>query len=96
LAERLAPLVAQAQTGTLDSVGLAQLERLLIATWRERLDLGGIDYRSALQRLRDDATAGALLRQVERWLHARPEGSAPVDVGALLAPYRGLPGEVTP
>ncbi len=95
LAERFAPLVIQAQAGTLDSVGLAHLERLLIATWRKQLGLDAIDYRAALAQLRADEHAGALLRQVDLWLHARPGTSTSVDVTTLLAPYRSISAQVT-
>lgn len=92
VAEQLAPLVALAQAGALDSSGLAQLERLLIACWRERLGLGALDMRAALARLRADPQAGALLRQVDQWLHQRPGTQTAVDLVALLAPYQHRAG----
>lgn len=84
----LRTLVGQARSQGLDAPALAQLERLLLGHWRERLDLAGLDTTQALERLRAHPEAGALLRQLDAWLHARP-GSAEVDVEALLAPYAG-------
>ncbi len=85
-AQRLADLVMAAQRGALDAGGLAELERRLIAHWRDRLELGALSPIAALAQLRADPEAGELLRAVEGWLHARP-GTVVVDVGQLLAPY---------
>jgi hypothetical protein len=86
LAERLRPLVEQAAAGTLGADGKAQLERLLLTHWRERLELGELDQAEAIGRLREHPEAGRLLLALESWLH-RPPGTAQVDVNALLAPY---------
>jgi hypothetical protein len=90
LAERLRPLVEQAAQGTLSRDGQAQLERMLLTHWRQRLGLEGLNMVEALARLREHPEAGDLLRALESWLH-RPPGSATVDVNAMLAPYRSLP-----
>jgi hypothetical protein len=90
LAERLQPLVLRAAQGTLSRDELAQLERLLLNHWRQRLGLEQTSMSDALQRLREHPEGGALLRQLENWLH-RPPGSVKVDVEGLLAPYRQLP-----
>jgi len=87
LAERLRPLVEQAATGQLSVEGKAQLERLLLTHWRERLELGDLGQAEAIARLRQHPEAGALLAALENWLH-RPPGVARVDLNALLAPYR--------
>jgi len=87
LADRLRPLVEQAAAGKLSSDGQAQLERMLLNYWRDRLNLGSLDMAEAIRRLREHAEAGELLRALEGWLH-RPPGSAQVDVAAVLAPYR--------
>ena len=48
-----------------------------------------LSFGDAVIAIRSDEQAGALLRRVEEWLHApTPPGS--VDVGELLAPYRGV------
>lgn len=89
LADRLRPMVEAASQGKLDSGGKAQLERLLLAFWRKRLDLEGVTAAAAMPRLRNHAEAGALLRQLEDWLH-KPQPSSQVDLAALLAPYRAV------
>jgi hypothetical protein len=95
LAERLKPLVAGAAEGKLSRDELAQLERLLLSHWRERLALGELSMIEAVQRLREHPEGGVLLRQLEDWLH-RPPGAVKVDVEALLAPYRELPRPKVP
>ena len=89
LAERLQPMVEAAAAGQLDSAGKAQLERLLLAFWRRRLELEGVKAADAMPKLRNHGEAGALLRQLEDWLH-RPKPTQDVDLGALLAPYRSV------
>ena len=86
LAERLRPLVAQAAAGSLSTDGKAQLERLLLGHWQQRLGLEGLDTAEAIPRLRAHAEAGQLLRTLEDWLH-RPPGSATFDLTSALAPY---------
>lgn len=88
IVELLTPLVEAAAGGRLDAAGQARLERLLLAFWRARLDLDGLEPAVALARLRAHPEAGALLRGTDAWLH-QPPGRAAVDVVALLAPYRG-------
>jgi hypothetical protein len=86
LAERLQPLVKRAAEGRLSTDELAQLERMLLNHWRERLQLGEVSMAEAIQRLRSHPEGGELLRQLEGWLH-RPPGLVSVDVTAMLAPY---------
>lgn len=86
-AERLRPLVEAAAAGTLSPDGQARLERLLLAFWRDKLQLPEQRMADALARLREHAEAGALLRALEHWLHQRG-GASPAEVTALLAPYR--------
>jgi hypothetical protein len=87
-AERIRPLVEAAANGTLTPEGKAQLERLMMGFWREKLNLPAEQRMAeALERLKAHAQAGELLRALERWLHQR--ASAPAEeVRALLAPYR--------
>lgn len=92
LAERLAPLVERAARGELDRRATAQLEAALVALWRRRLGLEGLEPAECIVRLRAHAEAGPLLLGLERWLHA-PKGAVQVDVAALLAPYKDLPAE---
>ncbi|MEM1451930.1 MAG: hypothetical protein AAGI22_22665 [Planctomycetota bacterium] len=95
LADRLRPLVEEARSGELTTGRRAELERLLLAHWRERRDLTGVHVAEAVSRLRRDEEAGPLFLQLEEWLH-RPatDGDAAVDVAALLEPYRNAPDPV--
>ena len=92
LAERLRPLVEGAIAGRLSREQLANLERALLAYWRKRLGLEAAEPGVAIEAMRGHPEAGPLLAQLEAWLH-RPGPPAPVDVAALLAPYRDLPPE---
>ncbi|MBX9583209.1 MAG: hypothetical protein K2X87_23125 [Gemmataceae bacterium] len=90
LADRLRPLVEGAVGGRLSPGQLADLERSLLAYWRKRLKLEADPPAEAMAALRRHPDAGPLLNRLEEWLH-RPGPGRPVDVGALLAPYRDLP-----
>jgi len=87
-AERLRPLVEEAATGKLSVDGQANLERLIMGYWREKLNLSELRLAEAIARLKAHAEAGELLRALERWLH-RPGGATREEVTALLEPYRG-------
>lgn len=87
LADRLRPLVEQVASGKADDAHKAELERLLVSFWRERLDLREVKAAAALTTIKQHPEAGALLRQVEAWLHM-PVPPATFDAAALLAPYR--------
>jgi hypothetical protein len=84
--DQLRPLVEQARAGKLTTEGKAKVERLLLAYWRERLELVGVGPAEAILSLRAHPEAGALLRTLEDWLY-RPPGTTPVDIDAALAPY---------
>jgi hypothetical protein len=92
LADRLRPLVEAVAAGCADDAQKAELERLLVAFWRARLDLRTVTAAAAIAAIRQHAEAGALLRQVESWLHM-PVPPASFDVAALLAPYRAVSAE---
>lgn len=91
LADRLAPLVERARSGELETAQQAELERLLLAHWRDRRNLSATPAAEAVASLRADEEAGPLLLQLERWLHRPGSEADAVDLGALLAPYRGTP-----
>ena len=95
--ERLRPYLERAAAGKLDVAGQAELERLLIAFWRDKLGLAGDSMTSGLARLREHTQAGETLIALERWLH-RPGGVRAEEIDSLLAPYRHLSStqEVTP
>ena len=92
LADQLRPLVKQAQAGELSQAGQAELERKLLRVWRNRLRLDDADPAESIIKLRHDEEAGALLRELEKWLH-RPGSAEQVDVAELLKPYEKLPAE---
>ena len=87
LADQLRPLVEAAVAGRVTATEQARLERLLIAHWRQRLDLNGCPAVDALREMRRHPEAGELLRELDKWLH-QPPGTARVDVAAILLPYR--------
>ena len=67
----------------------AELERMLIAFWRRRLKLEEIAPDEAIRRMRNDATAGPILRQLEVWMHS-PHRDPNFDLGSLLRPLEKL------
>lgn len=87
LADRLRPLVEAVAGDRANSAAKAELERLLLAFWRARLDLQQQKAADAITTIKQHPEAGALLRQIEAWLHM-PTPPARVDLGGLLAPYR--------
>lgn len=87
LADRLRPLVEAVAGDRANSAAKAELERLLLAFWRARLDLQQQKAADAILTIKRHPEAGALLRQIEAWLHM-PAPPARVDLSGLLAPYR--------
>jgi hypothetical protein len=87
LADQLRPLVEAAIDGRLSTLEQARLERMLIAYWRERLDLASCSIDEAVARMRQHPPSAALLGKLEEWLHQRPRGRM-VDVSEILRPYR--------
>jgi len=92
LADRLQPLVESAAAGTIQPAQRAELERMLLGYWSNRLGVAAKHPSEALAVLKTDPQAGPLLEQLEIWLH-RPGTGGSVDVAALLAPYRRLTPE---
>ena len=87
LFERIRPLLEPAANGSLSAEGKAQLERLILGFWKEKLDLPEMGMVEALEQLKAHAQAGELLRAMERWLHQRAGASAS-EVNALIEVYR--------
>jgi hypothetical protein len=87
LADRLRPLMERAAAGSIDAAEKAELERLVLAHWRERLGLEPLSMADAIRRVKEDPEGGAILRALEDWLH-RPPGRATANLEVLLAPYR--------
>jgi hypothetical protein len=92
LADRLRPLVEDAMAGTLTPVQRAELERMLLAYWQRRLNLGAMKPHEVFVALRRHPEAGPLLEQLELWLH-RPGPAPIVDLARLLRPYRDVPAD---
>ena len=88
LADLLRPLVKAALSGQLDDEAKARMERLLLAYWRDDLDLGSFRHGEAIQKLRVHPEAGLLLITVEEWLHSGRENAVSGErLEELLAPY---------
>lgn len=79
-------------SGRFTEADRSQLERLLLAYWRERLGLADARPDEAMAALRAHPEAARVLDQLERWLH-RPGEVERVDVIELLRPYRGQSNE---
>jgi hypothetical protein len=92
LADRLRPAIEAAMAGKLDERQLAELERVMLAFWRERLELDDVPAAEALRRMRAHPQGGQLLEQLERWLH-QPGQREQVDAAVLLAPYKQMPAD---
>lgn len=91
IADKLRPYVDQALSGELDTEGKAAMERLLLAFWRDDLNLGSFRHAQALQTMRQHEVAGELIITVEHWLHSGKETSAGNDqVEKLLQPYKSV------
>ena len=89
VAERLKPLVQKASQESLSTEDQAQLERLLVGHWRERLpELTDQEPAQVLRHLRDHSEASPLILQLEKWLHAPNPDFSSDDLDRLLEPYR--------
>lgn len=87
LADQLKPLIEAAMNGRLMPAEKARLEWLLLAHWRERLDLAGMPTVELLKRMRNHAEASSLLLRLEEWLYHRPTKDGE-NIAELLAPYQ--------
>lgn len=92
-ADRMRPYVEAAAAGNLSSTGQAELERLMIGFWREKLALTEQRMADTLAAMKRHAEAGSLLRALEHWLH-RPGGVSHEEVDSLLVPYRQSPTSI--
>ena len=91
IADKLRPYVDQALAGDLNSEGKAALERLLLAFWRDDLNLGSFRHAEALQAMRRHEVAGELIVAIEHWLHSGKETNADTEeVEKLLQPYKSM------
>jgi len=85
-AEKLRPLLEQSQSGQISAPEQAELERLLVTFWRDKLDLNQVSASQAIDKMKLDPTAGRLISQLENWLHS-PTPNKDVDINELLKPY---------
>lgn len=74
LAQRLAPLIEEARRGELTDAKRAELERLVLAWCRQRMNLADADAADAMQQLRKDAQMEKIVHHLEAWLHAPRSG----------------------
>ena len=89
VAERLKPLVQKASGDSLSTDDQAQLERLLVGHWRERLpELSEQEPAQVLRHLREHPEASPLILKLEKWLHTPNPDFSSDDLDQLLAPYR--------
>ncbi len=70
----------------------AELERMLFAYWRQRLQLDATDPAEAWKKIREHPQAGPLMQQLELWMHS-PHPDRQVDLAELLQPFRNLPAD---
>ena len=89
LAEKLEPLVKGAAAGTLTKEQQAQLERLLLTYWNQRLNLTGDRPADRIRQLKDHNEAGPMIKAVETWLHSQ-EQVDDSEIQSLLKPYRTI------
>ena len=90
LADQLRPYIESAGRGELSDHDKGELERLLLAHWHDKLDLGGLAPGQAITQIRNDENAGKLFRSLEQWLHS--PNPLPLDettISELLRPYQG-------
>lgn len=92
-ADQLRPLVRAAMEGRATLEERVRLERLLLAHWRQHLDLATLSAHDALARMTAHEDAGAILRAVQRWLYApQPDAMSPDEhLASLLKPYLAAP-----
>lgn len=92
LADLLQPRLKAAANNEMSKEQYAELERMLFAFWRQRLNIQSDDAATALAAIHEDAQAGPLMRQLEQWMHS-PHPDKDVDLPKLLEPYRNLPAD---
>lgn len=89
VADRLKPLLSRASQEKLTTEEQAQVERLILSHWREKIsEVADLPPAEALRHLRSHPEAAPVLLQVERWLHAPNPQLSPAELDELLAPYR--------
>ncbi len=90
LAELLQNRLQAAVENRMDPKQYAELERMLFAFWRARLDLESLPPDQAVKEIHANPDAGPLMKQLEQWMHS-PNRNDDVDLAKLLEPFRNLP-----
>ncbi len=92
LADMLQARLESASSKQMDPKSYAELERMLFAFWRKRLNLEELSVEAALADIHADQDAGPLMKQLELWMHS-PNPDKDVDLAQLLLPYRSMPAD---
>ena len=87
LAERLRPLLAQLEAGTLDATSKAKLEMLLLHQWREELTVADAPMHTALAAIARSEKTAQPLRQLQHWLHHPASPVRREEIAAVIRPY---------
>ena len=95
LEERLQAAIKAAGEGELGAGELgigerAELERMVLAYWRQRLGLGNVEAAEAMAAMRQNEQASAALDQLEHWLH-HPSPRNLEDFKRLIHPTDPVP-----
>lgn len=85
LETRLREAIQAAETGTLNPAERAELERMVLAHWRQRLGMTHLPAAEAHALLRQHEQARNALNLLEQWLH-HPQGRNIEDFAALWEP----------
>ena len=85
LETRLREAIQAAETGTLNPAERAELERMVLAHWRQRLGMTHLPAAEAHALLRQHEQACNALNLLEQWLH-HPQGRNIEDFAALWEP----------
>ncbi len=93
LADLLKPRLELALKNKLDRQQFAELERMLFAFWRRQLKLESVSAEQAIAKIKTDAKAGPLMKQLERWIHS-PQHDQQVSLAELLKPYESMSSEL--
>lgn len=82
---RLREAIQAAEAGALNPAERAELERMVLAHWRQRLGLTHLPAAEALSAVRQHEQASNALNLLEQWLH-HPQGRTIEDFAALWEP----------
>ncbi|MEN8772988.1 MAG: hypothetical protein ABF380_07500 [Akkermansiaceae bacterium] len=89
LHEKLQVLVSAASQGELTDHEQANLERLILGHWKEKIpEIGALTPARALVELRIHPEASPLILKLEEWLHAPNKNLSREEILPLLAPYQ--------